>query len=189
MRDVSLFRIPYLSHLPIVGRGLFSQSPVLYGAVIIGIAIWAVLKFTRAGLLLRAAGEGAAAADAAGISVTIVRFCAILFTGLMAGLGGAYLAIVASGGVFVDNMTDGRGYLAIAIAIFGRWQPFWVMLAAVMFGFAEALQYQGQSLGLNIPPALLLMFPFVIALLAWVGLGRSKTSPANLGQPFLRGNR
>jgi general nucleoside transport system permease protein len=189
LRDISSFRIPVLSTWPVVGRGLFSQSPLLYGGVLVGILLWFGLRHTRAGLVTRAAGEGAAAADAAGLSVTGIRFAAVTVTGLLAGLGGAYLAIVASGGVFVDGMTAGRGYLAIAIAIFGRWHPGGVLLTAVLFGCADALQVQGQSIGLQIPAPLLLMLPFVLALMAWVAIGRSTAGPVELGRPFLRGTR
>lgn len=189
VRDVAVYRIPGLSTWPVIGRAFFSQSPLLYGAVLLGLALWCGFRFTRIGLVARAAGEGANAVDAAGLSVTAIRFGAVVLTGLLAGLGGAYLAIVASGGVFVDDLTGGRGYLAIAIAIFGRWHPLWVLLTAVLFGCADALQYQGQSLGLHIPPPLLLMFPFVLALVAWVAIGRSTSGPTDLGRPFLRGAR
>ncbi|WP_158811729.1 ABC transporter permease [Beijerinckia sp. L45] len=189
VRAVSVYKIPVLSTWPIVGRGLFSQSPLLYGGVVAGLLLWLMFRYTRLGLLVRAAGEGATAADAAGLSVTAIRFGAMLATGAMTGLGGAYLAIVASGGVFVDDITAGRGYLSIAIAIFGRWNPIWVVLTSILFGCADALQYQGQSIGLNISPALLLMFPFVLALVAWVAIGRSATGPSDLGRPFIRSAR
>lgn len=101
---------------------------------------------------------------------------------------GAYLALVQTGGVFIDNMTGGRGYLAIAIAIFGRWNPPLVCVAALLFGAADALQYQGQALGLALPTAILLMSPFLLALVTWVFLGRSKLAPGDLGRPFIRGH-
>jgi general nucleoside transport system permease protein len=189
VRDIAVYRIPGLSNLPIVGRAFFSQSPLLYFGVLAAVVMWLVLRGTRAGLLIRAAGEGADAADAAGLSVTAIRLSAMLFTGLMTGLGGAILAIVASGATFVDDLTAGRGYLAIAVAIFGRWHPLWVLLTALLFGCADALQYQGQSMGIAIAPPLLLMLPFILALLAWVAIGRSKSTPADLGRPFLRGTR
>jgi simple sugar transport system permease protein len=186
MRSVSMLKLPGLSDLPLVGRALFSQSPVLYLAVIIAIALWILLRFTRAGLLLRAVGENALAADAAGHSVLSIRFSATLFTGLMAGLGGAYLCIVASGGTFVDNMTAGRGYLAIAITIFARWMPLRVLLVAIVLGLLEALQFQGQYLGVNIAPSLLMAMPFVVALIAWIMMGKAGAAPGDLGRPFLR---
>jgi simple sugar transport system permease protein len=166
---------------------LFSQSPVFYFAVLLAMALWLMLRFTRLGLLLRAAGENAAALDAAGHPVLGLRLGATLFTGLLAGLGGAYLCVVASGGVFIDNMTSGRGYLAIAIAIFARWMPLRVLLVAMALGLLEALQFQGQYLGIDIPAPLLMATPFAVALLAWIVMGRASAAPADLGRPFLRG--
>jgi simple sugar transport system permease protein len=186
MRSVSMLKLPGLSDLPVVGRALFSQSPVFYLAVVIAIALWCLLCFTRAGLLLRAVGENALAADAAGHSVLRIRFSATLFTGLMAGLGGAYLCIVASGGTFVDNMTAGRGYLAIAITIFARWMPLRVLIVAIVLGLLEALQFQGQYLGVDIAPSLLMAMPFVVALIAWIMMGKAGAAPGDLGRPFLR---
>ncbi|KHJ65917.1 ABC transporter permease [Pantoea rodasii] len=189
MRAVSMMKLPGLSDLPVVGRALFSQSPVFYIAVLVAVALWALLRFTRAGLLIRAVGENAMAADAAGHSVLSIRFSATLFTGVMAGLGGAYLCIVASGGTFVDNMTAGRGYLAIAITIFARWMPLRVLLVAIVLGLLEALQFQGQYIGVNIAPSLLMAMPFAVALIAWVMMGKAGAAPADLGRPFLRGSR
>lgn len=188
MRAVSMLKLPGLSDLPVVGRALFSQSPVFYLAVLVALLLWGVLRFSRAGLLLRAVGENALAADAAGHSVLRIRFSATLFTGLMAGLGGAYLCIVASGGTFVDNMTAGRGYLAIAITIFARWMPLRVLVVAIVLGLLEALQFQGQYLGVNIAPSLLMAMPFAVALIAWIMMGKAGAAPADLGRPFLRGS-
>ncbi|ORM65274.1 ABC transporter permease [Pantoea rodasii] len=188
MRVVSMLKLPGLSDLPVVGRALFSQSPVFYFAVLVALVLWGVLRFSRAGLLLRAVGENALAADAAGHSVLRIRFSATLFTGVMAGLGGAYLCIVASGGTFVDNMTAGRGYLAIAITIFARWMPLRVLVVAIVLGLLEALQFQGQYLGVNIAPSLLMAMPFAVALIAWIMMGKAGAAPADLGRPFLRGN-
>jgi len=179
-------KVPFLSELPILGRGLFSQSPFIYGALLLAIALWYFLRFTSPGLVLRSVGEGATAADAAGVPVLWIRVAAVAFTGLMAGFGGAYLSLVAAGGFFVDNITGGRGYLAIAVTIFGRWHPLWVCAAALLFGAADALQYQGQLRGWDIPTPILLMLPWVIALVAWVLLGRSKAAPADLFRPFIR---
>ena len=188
MRAVSMLKLSGLSDLPVVGRALFSQSPVFYLAVLVALLLWGVLRFSRAGLLLLAVGENALAADAAGHSVLRIRFSATLFTGLMAGLGGAYLCIVASGGTFVDNMTAGRGYLAIAITIFARWMPLRVLVVAMVLGLLEALQFQGQYLGVNIAPSLLMAMPFAVALIAWIMMGKAGAAPADLGRPFLRGN-
>jgi ABC-type uncharacterized transport system permease subunit len=189
LRAVAMLRIPYLYEIPIIGRALFSQSPILYAGVAIAVLMWLTIRFTRLGLVLRSVGEGAGAADAAGISITAVRYWSMVFTGLLAGIAGAYLTLVASGGIFVDAITGGRGYLAVAVVIFGRWNPILVMLASVLFGCADALQYQGQAMGLSISPPLLLMSPFLLALIAWVLLGKSNAWPSEIGIPFLRGQK
>lgn len=189
LRAVATWRIPYLHEIPIIGRAFFAQSPILYAGVAAAVLIWVVLRYTRLGLVFRAVGEGAAAADAAGISVTAVRFAAIIVTGLLTGIAGAYLTLVASGGTFVDNITGGRGYLAVAVVIFSRWHPLWLLVAAILFGCADALQFQGQAIGLPIPAPLLLMSPFLLALIVWVLLGRSASGPSELGTSFLRGRK
>lgn len=188
IRSVSVLKLPWLSDIPVVGRALFSQSPVFYAAVGITFALWLMFRFSRLGLLVRSVGENALATDAAGHSVLRLRFSAALFTGLLAGLGGAYLCIVASGGIFIDNMTSGRGYLAIAVTLFARWKPLRVLLVAIVLGLLEALQFQGQYLGINIAPSLLMAMPFVVALIAWIMLGRAGAAPGDLGRPFLRGS-
>ncbi|RWR10301.1 ABC transporter permease [Paenirhodobacter populi] len=187
LRTVTMMKLPWLADLPVVGRAFFSQSPVFYLAVVIAVLLWAMLRYSRLGLVLRAVGENAAATDAAGLPVLPIRMGAAVFTGVMAGLGGATLCIVASGGTFVDNMTAGRGYLAIAIAIFARWKPIRVMLVAFVLGLLEALQFQGQYLGIQIATPLLMAAPFVVALIAWIAIGRAGAAPADLGRPFLRG--
>ena len=187
MRLVTMMKLPWLSDLPVVGRALFSQSPVFYLAVLLAVALWLMFRFTRLGLLLRGVGENAAALDAAGQPVLGLRFGAALFTGLLAGLGGAYLCIIASGGTFIDDMTAGRGYLAIAIAIFARWMPVRALLVALALGLLEALQFQGQYLGIQIATPLLMATPFAVALIAWIVMGRAGAAPTDLGRPFLRG--
>jgi ABC-type uncharacterized transport system permease subunit len=106
----------------------------------------------------------------------------------MAGIGGAYLALVQTGGVFIDNMTGGRGYLESRSRSSVVGTPPLVCVAALLFGAADALQYQGQALGLALPTEILLMSPFLLALVTWVFLGRSKLAPGDLGRPFIRGH-
>jgi ABC-type uncharacterized transport system permease subunit len=186
LRSVTMLKLPWLSDLPVVGRAVFSQSPVFYLAVLMAVMLWLMFRYTRLGLLLRAVGENAAATDAAGQPVLALRYGAALFTGLMAGLGGAYLCVVACGGIFIDNMTAGRGYLAIAIAIFARWLPGRTLIVALALGLLEALQFQGQYLGIQIATPLLMAAPFAVALGAWVLMGRAGAAPTDLGRPFLR---
>jgi simple sugar transport system permease protein len=179
--------IPGLNGVPFFGQVLFEQSPIVYIALL-SLPIVAFYLFkTRSGLLLRAVGEQASAADSTGVKVIGVRVGAMCFACAMAGLAGAYLSIVATSGVFIENMTLGRGFLAIAVTIFGRWNPFWIAAAAVLFGAAEALLVSGQLLlGGSISPPLLMMAPFLLAIVAWALMGTSKGAPADLGRPFLR---
>jgi simple sugar transport system permease protein len=179
--------IPGLSDIPFIGQVFFTQSPVVYLALLILPLTSFILFRTRPGLLLRAVGEQATAADSAGVPVVGIRIAAMTFGGMMAGMAGAYLSIVATSGVFIDNMTLGRGFLAIAITIFGRWKPFRVALAALLFGAAEALQFSSQAVfGGSISPPLLLMIPFGLAIIAWAIMGRGSSAPEDLGRPFTR---
>ena len=108
----------------------------------------------------------------------------------MAGLAGAYLSVVATSGVFIDNMTLGRGFLAIAITILAGWRPGWVAVAAIFFGATEALQFSSQSIfGGSVPAPLLLMIPYVATIIAWVVVGPKGRMPGNLGEPFIRGEQ
>lgn len=182
--------IPGLSDIPFIGQVLFAQSPVVYVAYLILPMTSFFLFRTRPGLLLRAVGEQATAADSAGVPVVAIRIAAMTFGGMMAGMAGAYLSIVATSGVFIDNMTLGRGFLAIAITIFGRWKPFRVALAALLFGAAEALQFSSQAVfGGSVSPPLLLMIPFVLAIIAWAIMGRGSSAPEDLGRPFVRSSQ
>lgn len=137
-------RIPVLSDLGGVGRALFAQDPIVYCTVLILLATVWLLYRTRWGLAIRAVGETPFAADAAGISVRRVRWLSALAAGVLAGLGGAYLAVVELG-VFREEMTAGRGFLAISAVIFGRWHPSGMLGAAVLFGGASALQFRLQA--------------------------------------------
>lgn len=174
--------IPVLSKIPLIGHALFAQPPityVLYGAVA-AIAWW--LSKTHAGLSLRAVGERPDAARAAGINTQRVQIGAVLFAGAMAGLAGATL-VLAQAGTFVEQMSAGRGFIAIAIVVLGRWRPLGVAAASLLFGAAYALQNLFQSLGLqNVPYNVFLAVPYVLTLFV-LSLSRSGTSsPAALGQ-------
>jgi ABC-type uncharacterized transport system permease subunit len=140
---------------------------------------------TRYGLELRACGEQPVAAEASGVNVLSTRTAATLFGGAMAGLSGAFLSI-GSNNTFVPQMTDGRGFIALAIVTSGRWNPVGCLIAALVFGFADALQYRGQSLGLSLPKDLLLALPYAATLLILMAGGRSGQGPAALGRPYRR---
>lgn len=173
--------IPGLSSLPVVGHGLFTQPMVTYVAWLLVPAVWWFLFRTRAGLVLRATGESDTAARAAGVPVRRVQTLAVLAGGALAGLGGGSL-VLAQVGTFAEEMTAGRGFIAIAIVVLGRWHPLWVFAAALLFGGATALQFVFQAMGLSVPYQWFQMLPYALALVALTGgLGRAR-APANLGK-------
>jgi general nucleoside transport system permease protein len=173
--------IPGLSRIPLVGPALFAQPVPTYLALLAIPAAWWFLFRTRAGLMLRATGEGAAEARAAGVRTKAVRAAATLVGGAFAGLGGATL-VLAQVGTFAEGMTAGRGYVAIAIVVLGRWHPVGVAIAALLFGAATALQFVFQSIGLAVPYQLFLMLPYLLTLLALGGAVGRVRAPAELGK-------
>jgi ABC-type uncharacterized transport system permease subunit len=178
-------QIPLLHRLPLVGEGLFGQSSLAYVGLVLVALTLLVLKRTGFGLAVTAVGEDAQAADRAGTPVGLVRALAILWTGAMAGFGGAFIAL-ADVHAFTQNMTAGRGYLAIVAVIAGAWSGWRVVVACLVFGAATALQFQASALGIHIPVALLVMSPYVLALLAVTGLVGRQRPPRNLTLPFVR---
>lgn len=185
--------IPGLSDIPWVGEIVFQQSPIVYLAVVIGLAAWFVLNRTRLGLGLRAAGESAPTADATGHSVTGLRVGAVLMGGALAGASGAYLMLSLSPSFF-EGVTAGRGWIAVALVIFGAWRPGRLALGALLFGFTIALEPRLQTFDVRWSPILLSMLPYVLTLLALILLSirsRNKPSPAPaaLGRPYRREER
>ncbi len=174
--------IPGLARIPVVGPALFDQPVPTYLALLVLPLVWWVLFRTRAGLMLRATGESAAMARAVGVRTRLVRTAATIVGGGFAGLAGATL-VLAQVGTFAERMTAGRGYVAIAIVVLGRWHPFGVAVASLLFGAATALQYVFQSLGLAVPYQLFLMLPYVLTLLALAGAVGRVRAPADLGKP------
>jgi len=175
--------IPGLADIPWVGSALFAQAPTTYLAYLLAPLLWWFLFRTEWGLELRAAGEEPDAAQAAGVRVLWVRFWAALFGGALAGVAGAHLAL-AHAGTFSENMSAGRGFIAIAVVVLGRWNPLLVLVAALFFGAASALQFLLQALGFDLPYQLFLAFPYLLTLAAlagWVGRARA---PAALAQPW-----
>ena len=153
--------IPGLAGIPLIGPGLFNQPAPTYLAFAALPVVWWVLFRTRLGLQLRATGEAAAMARAAGVRTGLIRAGATIVGGGFAGLGGATL-VLAQVGTFAEGMTAGRGYLAIAIVVLGRWHPGGVAAASLLFGGATALQFLFQALGLKAPYQLFLMLPYVL---------------------------
>ncbi|MCS6776147.1 MAG: ABC transporter permease [Chloroherpetonaceae bacterium] len=166
--------------LPVIGANLTVLTPA---ALVAAFGLWWWLYRTRPGLELRACGEYPAAADAAGVSVGRVRTLAILFCGMMAGIAGAFLS-VGEVNTFIENMTDGRGFIALAIVTSGRWNPLGCLIASLVFGFAQALQFQGQALGLQLPYQFFVALPYAVTLCVLMMGGRWSQAPAALGRPY-----
>ena len=181
----SALNIPYLSKIPVLGELLFSHHALAYIAFVMVFIIWFYLYRTKSGLILRTIGENPRAVDMKGINVTLYRFLAVLFGGLMAGLAGSVITL-GSAGVFVADITAGRGWLAIAIVIFGDWKPGRMLWASLFFGFIDALQMQVQALGVKLPFQLFLALPYIMTVIA-VFLGRRRTgAPIALGTQYVR---
>jgi len=180
--------LPLLSRLPLLGEAFFSQDAMAYIALLLLIVIFVIYRFTRAGLSLSAIGENPMAADAAGIQVEKRQMLCCLLGGLLGGAGGAYLTL-AQLGLFSDNMTAGRGYIALAAVILGRYSPTGVFLAAMLFGLANAAQIRLQAATNAIPVQALAMLPYLITLVALLlSSGRSR-EPEALAKPYIRGGR
>jgi simple sugar transport system permease protein len=173
--------IPGLVAIPFIGPGFFDQPIVTYVVYVLIPAVWWWMYRTHDGLALRAVGESPIAAEAAGIRVSRVRFAAITFGGITGGAAGATL-VVAQAGTFAEGMSAGRGFIAIAIVVLGRWHPLGVALAALVFGGASALQFLLQALGLALPYQLFLAMPYVLTLVALAGVAGRVRAPAALAR-------
>lgn len=177
-----------LTDVPGLGPILFDHHLLVYLAVGIAILLALAIRRTGLGLAIRAAGEAPAAADAAGVEVNRLRFLCTMFGGALAAVGGAYLSIAQLSG-FVENMVAGRGFIAIACVVFGRWNPLGVMLAVFFFGLAEALQIRLQTLEPDIPYQFFVMMPYALAIAALVMVAGRARAPAALRIPFVTGRK
>ena len=180
--------IPGLSEIPVLGPALFQHNLIVYLLVAATFAVGWFYKHSDVGLNLEAAGSKPGALDAAGVSVTATRAGAVLATGFMAGVGGAYLANVGAG-LFVPFMTNGAGFIGIVLAMLARGKPYWVLLGALIFGISLAMTTALQVAGLNIPTDVVQMLPFAMVILVLVIFGRHSVLPAALGLPYVRGER
>jgi len=184
--------IPLLADIPLIGRMLFAQDVLIYlSFALFALVAWVLLK-SRIGLIIQAVGENPDAASAMGLPVLRVRTLAVLFGGAMAGLAGGYLSLAYTP-MWAENMTAGRGWIALALVVFASWRVLRVLLGAYLFGLASILHLVAQGIGLSIPSNLLAMLPYVATIVVLVLLSRDaiKTrlyAPVSLGQPWQPGH-
>jgi len=177
--------IPILSKIPIIGQAFFTQDVLTYITIML-IGLLTVLLFhTPFGIRLQAAGGQPFALDAAGISVVRIRYAAVCMGSTLAAMGGAHLTLVQLS-FFTDGMTCGRGFIALAAVIFGKWRPAGAFGAALLFGSAEALQLRFQALGVDVPYQLLGTLPYILTIGALAGFIGKASPPAFVGKPFTK---
>ncbi|MEM6888545.1 MAG: ABC transporter permease [Pseudomonadota bacterium] len=173
-----------LADIPVLGPILFGHDPILYLGLILVACVWAVLRFTRTGLVLRAVGENHDAAHALGYKVVRIRTLAIMFGGALAGLGGAYISLVRVP-QWTEGMTSGVGWIALALVVFASWKPWRVLLGAYLFGGIAQLQLNLQGAGVAIPVEYLAMSPYLVTILVLVILSADRSAaPGSLGRSF-----
>jgi general nucleoside transport system permease protein len=190
--SIDAMPIPGLSQIPILGPALFSLTPVDYLTFLLFIVVGWFLYRTRAGLVLRAVGESPAVAHSVGHPVLAVRYGATLFGGAMSGLGGAYYSIINLH-TWQENLTAGRGWIALALVVFATWRPGRLIIGALLFGVVMALQFYAQGIGIAIPTQWLAMLPYLATIVVLVIISRNPNtiklnSPASLGKPFFAGS-
>ncbi|MDF1729262.1 MAG: ABC transporter permease [Sulfitobacter sp.] len=173
-----------LADIPVIGPIFFTHDIILYLGIALVAAVWATLRFTRLGLILRGVGENHDAAHALGYKVVRIRTLAIMFGGACAGVGGAYISLIRVP-QWTEGMTAGVGWIALALVVFASWKPWRLLLGAYLFGGITQLQLNLQGAGVAIPVEYLAMSPYVITILVLVFLSRDKSAaPASLGRTF-----
>ncbi|MEZ4671561.1 MAG: ABC transporter permease [Anaerolineae bacterium] len=178
--------IPVLSDIPVLGEIFFRHNLLVYVAfALVPISAY-ILNRTPFGLMIRAAGQNPQAADAMGVNVVRVRYITVIIGGVLAGLAGASLSIALLK-VFQQNLTNGMGFIAVALVYFGRWRPYGVLAGALLFSFVNALQLQIGAVGLEIPTEFAVMMPYVITIIALVFASKRTEKPTALTKPFERG--
>ena len=184
------FGIPLLSSLPLVGKSIFTQPILVWIAIALVPLCYYILFRTAFGLRIRAVGEDPMSADVSGVNVFAYRYVALIIGGALAGLGGSYLSLYHLT-TFIDHMTQGRGWIAIAIVMFGRWNPLWIFVGALIYGGAEALAGGVQALGAlrGVPSEFLLTLPYILTIIALIIVARRASFPGALGKSYQRESR
>lgn len=179
-------RIPVLSDIPVIGEILFNHSILVYMAYVMVLVIWLLFEKTTLGLKVRAVGQNPEAADSLGVGVNRVRYFGVIFGAAMAGVAGATLSIDLLN-VFQDNITNGIGFIAVALVYFGGWRPLGVLLGSLLFATVSSLQLWGQALDIQILPSdLMVMLPYVLTIVVLIFSSGRVRQPAALNKPFER---
>lgn len=181
------WNIPVIESIPVLSQLLSGHKPIVYIALALVPLSYFVLFRTRFGLRLRAVGENPEAADTAGVSVSRMRYAGVLLSGLLAGIGGAYLSI-GQNSLFTRNMTAGRGFIALAALIFGKWHPVGAFLACLLFGLADAISIRMQGV-VSIPVQFIQIIPYVLTLVVLAGFIGRAIPPRAIGTPYIKENR
>lgn len=194
LKSVSEKPLPILGDIPVVGKLLFSHNPLVYLAILVAILCTIYMLRTRAGLNMRATGENPAAADAAGINVTLVKYVHIMLGGGICGLGGAYLSLINGGGIWNNSsVVNGQGWIAVALVIFASWNPIKAIFGSLVFGAFSVLQFYVPKNIIEIPNAFYVMLPFLITTLVLIitSMRKSKegSQPAGCGVNYFREER
>lgn len=177
--------IPFLSDIPLLGPILFNNNVLVYITYVIIVLLQILMFKTELGLKIRAVGEHPRACDTLGINVAAIRYGAIIFSGVMCGFAGAYMSLAQLNN-FVEGMVAGRGYMALSAVIFGKWKPVGVLIATLVFGLGEALQYKLQAINSGVPYQFLKMIPYILTILAIAGIVGRSQGPAASGKPYLK---
>jgi general nucleoside transport system permease protein len=186
------YAIPGLADIPLVGPALFKQHPLVYGAMLLVLAlIWFLYK-SRTGLVLRAVGESPASAHALGYQVRRIRLVAVVVGGALCGLAGAYVSVIYTP-LWVEGMVAGKGWIALALTTFATWRPARVLLGAYLFGGVTMLQFHLQGVGVEVPSQMLTALPYIATIVVLALISRNPTwirvnMPASLGKPFYPGS-
>ena len=188
------FPVPLLSEIPVVGEMLFDHTPPVYMTALLVVLVSVLLFRTTWGLKIRSVGELPAAAETSGLNVDCARYVATVLGAALVGLGGAVLTVVQLK-LYREGIMAGRGWIAVALVIFSRWQPGMALVGALLFGLADSLQYRIQALSQvgrgagTLPYEFLLMLPYVLTILALLFRVKRSEQPAALGRPYTRGER
>ncbi|HEY6892706.1 MAG TPA: ABC transporter permease [Rhodanobacteraceae bacterium] len=188
IEGITPIHVSGLTDLPVVGQLLFGHNPLVYASLALFACVQFFLYHTRAGLVLRAIGESPQSAHAIGYPVIAIRYAAVLFGGACAGLGGAFLAVAYTPS-WVEGMTAGRGWIALALVVFATWKPWRVLVGAYLFGSVTLAQFQAQAAGVAVPSQMLAMLPYLATIVVLALISRDATTirlnaPASLGKSY-----